>query len=63
MNEELNRSTMESALQMLVQNQELLEASMKPMAELLHAKLAALVAAGFRRDEALSIIMARGLNP
>ena len=61
MNEDM-RQNLQRTIKALVENQELLEASMKPMAQLLKAKLDALITAGFTREEAMEIIKARGLE-
>lgn len=58
----MERSDMEQAMKILLENQEFLEASMKPLAQLLRCKMTALVEAGFTREEALELIKARGLN-
>lgn len=58
----MDRHEIQEMLKMLVDNQELLEASMTPLAELLAAKVNALEKAGFTREEALDLIKARGLN-
>ena len=59
---ELNRNEMEKTIKELVDNQEFLESAMKLLAELLYAKLDAMVKAGFSRQEALDIIKIRGFN-
>ena len=56
------RSEMEANMNVLLDNQEFLEASMKPLAELMHSKLLALIEAGFSREEAMELLKQRGLN-
>ena len=63
MNEETSREALERMTKDLIANQEVLEVSMKPLAQLTKARLDALVGAGFTRGEALDIIKARGLQP
>ncbi len=58
----INREHLEEMLRLLVNNQELLEATMKPLAQLLHSKYAALIQAGFTKEQALEIIKYRGIN-
>ena len=62
MSEGIGRTEMEKMMKHLIENQEFLEAAMKPLAQLLYAKHKALVDAGFTREEALVIIQTRGLN-
>lgn len=53
---------MEEVMKNVLDNQEFLEASMKPIAEMMYCKLKALIAAGFSRPEAMDLIKERGLN-
>jgi hypothetical protein len=62
MQNEFTRTDLEKILRNLVDNQEMLEASMKPIAELMHAKLTSLMVAGFTREEAMDLLKTRGLN-
>ena len=62
MSDPFNRKQMEEMLSLLLSHQEMLEASMKPLSELLFSKFRSLVEAGFTRDEAMEIIRTRGLN-
>jgi len=58
----LDRQNLERLMKTLLDNQEMMEASMKPLAQLLYSKLSALTAAGFSREEAMELIKARGLG-
>lgn len=58
----MDRKEMEENVRTLIDNQEFLEASMKPLAELMQAKAKALEEAGFSREEAIELLKARGLN-
>ena len=62
MPDEITRTDLEKILSNLVNNQEMLEASMKPIAQLMFAKLESLTAAGFSRAEAMELLKQRGLN-
>jgi len=62
MQNEFTRTDLEKILRNLVDNQEMLEASMKPIAQLMFAKLESLTAAGFSRAEAMDLLKQRGLN-
>jgi uncharacterized protein YjgD (DUF1641 family) len=58
----LNREHLEEMLRTIANNQELLEATMRPLAQLLNTKYVALIEAGFTMEQALEIIKFRGLN-
>lgn len=62
MADKLDRAAMEEVMKNVLDNQEFLEASMKPIAEMMYCKLKALIAAGFSRPEAMDLIKERGLN-
>jgi len=61
-NEMPDRAHIEKSLKSVLDSQELLEATFKPLSQMLFQKYTALVEAGFSRDEALAIIKERGLN-
>ena len=58
----MNREEIETILKNVTDNQELLEASFKPIAELFFQKYKSLVDAGFTEEQAMGIVTARGLN-
>jgi hypothetical protein len=60
--EGLKRPDLEKMLKNLVDHQETIEASMKPLSQLMFSKLSAMVEAGFTREEAMDMLKARGLN-
>jgi len=56
------RTEMEANMRLLLDNQEFLEAAMKPLGQLMFSKLMSLIDAGFTREEAMDLIKSRGLN-
>lgn len=58
----VSREQIEATIKNIVDNQEMLEATFKPLAEMLFQKREALVNAGFTLEEAMQLIAARGLH-
>lgn len=58
-----NQADLQKNLKALVDGQELMEAAMKPIAEMMKVKYEALLKVGFTKEDALAILCARGVAP
>jgi len=58
----MNREEMQESIRLMTQNYELVEAGMRPIAEMFKAKFDSFVKAGFDEDQAMELLCARGLN-